>query len=247
LLILIISKSMIKIKDLYQKFKEKVVLNGVSLEINKGEIHFIIGMSGTGKTVLVKHIVGLLKPVKGKVVFEDKEVAALKENELKELRKKITYVFQHSTLFDNLTLYENINLPIIKNKLKTAPDKYIKLVNIEKYKNSYPYEVGESIKKRAAIARGLAMNPDYIIYDEPTTGLSFSEARNIDNLIFEMSRKLNITAIVISHDLYSIMSIADKITMLHNGRIILTGTKEDFKKSDIDTVKQFINSYSADL
>jgi len=278
---------MINIKNLSQKFNKKLVLDDISLDIKKGDIHFVIGTSGTGKTVLVKHLVGLLKPYKGEIIFENKDITKLKEKGLNKVRKKITYVFQHSTLFDNLTLYENIELPLIKTKIDThnhktethnhqvethdhqvemhdhqvetygraslpqndhmsSPvsqlvEKYLKLVGIEEYKNKYPYEIGDSIKKRTAIARGLAMNPEYIIYDEPTTGLTFADARNIDNLIFEMSRKLNVTAIVISHDLKSIFSIADRITMLYQGKILLDGTKEDFKNSRNEIVQQFIN------
>jgi len=233
---------MIKIENLSQKFNDNIVLNDISLNIETGKIHFIIGMSGTGKTVLVKHIVGLLKPANGKVIFENKDITKLKQREMEKIRKKITYIFQHSTLFDNLTLYENIKLPLIKNKLKGDANKYLNLVGIQEYKNKYPYEIGESIKKRTAIARGLAMSPEYIIYDEPTTGLSFSDARNIDNLISDMAKRLNVTAIVISHDLKSIFSIADRITMLHEGKVLLDGTIEDFKNSKNEIIQQFINA-----
>jgi phospholipid/cholesterol/gamma-HCH transport system ATP-binding protein len=240
---------MIKIENLSQKFNDKPILDNISLEIEKEKIHFIIGTSGTGKTVLVKHIIGLLKPLSGRILFENVDITKLKEREIEKIRKKITYIFQHSTLFDNLTLYQNIELPLIKNKtpkknIQTLVDKYLKLVNIDDYRDKYPYEIGESIKKRTAIARGLAMNPEYIIYDEPTTGLSFSDARNIDNLIFNMSRELKATAIVISHDLKSIFSIADRITMLYKGSILLDGTIGDFKNSNNEIVKQFINAKS---
>ena len=239
---------MIKIENLSKKFNDNLVLDDISLNIKKGEIHFIIGTSGTGKTVLVKHIVGLLKPDSGKISFENVNITKLKEKEMKKIRKKITYIFQHSTLFDNLTLYENIELPLIKGKHKSVThtkaevEKYLKLVNIEEYKSKYPYEIGESIQKRTAIARGLAMNPEYIIYDEPTTGLTYADARNIDNLIFDMSRETNVTAIVISHDLKSIFSIADRITMLYKGKILLDGTISDFKNSKNEIVQQFINA-----
>jgi len=239
---------MIKIQNLSKSFKENLILDDISLDINKSKIHFIIGVSGTGKTVLVKHIVGLLSPDKGEIIFDNVDITKLKEKEVKKIRKKITYVFQHSTLFDNLTLYQNIELPIVKmhghasqRDIKKEIKKYMKLVKIEEYQDKYPYELGESIKKRTAIARALAMNPEYIIYDEPTTGLTYSDARNIDNLIFEMSRKLNVTAIVISHDLESIFSIADRITMLHKGKILLDGTKKDFKNSKNEIINQFIN------
>ncbi len=233
---------MIKIENLSQKFNDNLVLDDVSLNIEKGKIHFIIGMSGTGKTVLVKHIVGLLKPVKGRVIFENKDITKLKQREMDKIRKKITYIFQHSTLFDNLTLYENVKLPLVKNKLDGDVNHYLKLVGIEEYKNKYPYEIGESIKKRTAVARGLAMSPEYIIYDEPTTGLSYSDARNIDNLILNMAKELNVTAIVISHDLKSIFSISDRITMLYKGKILLDGTINDFKNSKNGIIQQFINA-----
>ena len=232
---------LIKIENLSQKFNDNLVLDNISLNIKKGQIHFIIGTSGTGKTVIVKHIVGLLKPVKGKILFENTDITKLKEKEMNKIRKKITYVFQHSTLFDNLTLYENIELPLIKNKIRGEVKKFLKLVNIEEFQNKYPYEIGESIKKRTAIARALAMSPEYIIYDEPTTGLTYSDARNIDNLIDEMSKELNVTAIVISHDLKSIFSIADRITMLYKGKILLDGTIQDFKNSKNEIIQQFIN------
>ena len=238
---------MIKIQKLSKSFNKKLILDEISLNIDKAKIHFIIGTSGTGKTVLVKHIVGLLKPDKGEILFDNVDITKLKEKEMKKIRKKITYVFQHSTLFDHLTLYENIELPLVKVEkhdrvsLPKLIKKYMKLVNIEEYQDKYPYEIGDSIKKRTAIARALAMNPEYIIYDEPTTGLTYADARNIDNLIFEMSRKLNITAIVISHDLESIFSIADRVTMLHKGKILLDDTKETFKNSKNEIIDQFIN------
>ncbi len=239
---------MIEIKNIDKSFNDKKVLKNISFNIQKGEVHFIIGRSGSGKTVLAKNIVGLIRPTSGEVLFDKKNITKLTEKELFTVRKKITYVFQHSTLFDFMTIYQNIEFPILKHnkkikklELSKKVEHYIKELHLTKFKDRYPAEVGLAIQKKTAIARALAMNPEYIIYDEPTTGLEYRDARDIDSMILEMSRKLNITAIVISHDLKSIFSIADKITLIDNGKLIISDKLDNFLRSNHKIVKDILS------
>ena len=238
---------MITIKNLIKNFDKKEVLRDISFNIKKGEIHFIIGRSGSGKTVLAKHIVGLLSPTTGEIFLNELKITGLTEREFFKVRKKISYVFQHSTLFDFMTVYQNVEFPILKNskklkkeKLKERVNKYIKELKLESFIDKYPSEIGLATQKKVAIARALAMEPEYIIYDEPTTGLEYTDARDIDKMIFNMSRKLDVTAIVISHDLESIFSIADKITLIDNGKLITSSIKSDFIKSDNKIIKELV-------
>ena len=241
---------MITIKDISKSFDKKEVLSDISFEIKKGEIHFIIGKSGSGKTVLAKHIVGLLKPTNGQIIFDKKIITTLKEKELVEIRKKISYVFQHSTLFDFMTVYKNIEFPILKHNkkikkddLKKRVEKYISELKLEQFKDKYPAEIGLATQKKVAIARALAMNPEYIIYDEPTTGLEYKDAREIDKMIFEMSRKLDVTAIVISHDLESIFTISDKVTLINQGKLVVSLSKKEFMENNNKIIKELVELY----
>lgn len=238
---------MIEFIDINKSFGPKNVLKGVSFSIYDGEVFFIIGQSGVGKSVLIKHVVGLLKPDHGTVLMDKQDITQLKEKEYYPIRKKCAMVFQNSTLFDSFNCIDNVAFPIQKHqkiKLKQARQlahNYLKEVGMEEYAYNYPSTLGDGMKKRVAIARALAIKPSKILFDEPTTGLDPVSSRKIDKLIRKLSDKFKVTCVVVSHDLESIFSIADRIVMLYQGKIKLIGTKENFKNSSDPIISQFIN------
>jgi len=238
---------MIKIKDLYKSFGEKHVLNGVNLEIQAGETIVIIGRSGEGKSVLIKHIVGLLNPDSGYVEVENQRVNDLNIFELYELRKKFGFLFQGSALFDSMTVEENIALPLIESKnsyTKVEIDKAVaeklELVDLPGVQQLKPSELSGGMKKRVGLARALITNPEYILYDEPTTGLDPIMSDSIDNLIKDLSEKLSVTSIVVTHDMYSVKNVAHKVAMLHEGIIYFKGTPNELITSRDKTIINFI-------
>lgn len=238
---------MIEVTDLYKTFGTKKVLNGVNLNINKGETLVIIGRSGEGKSVLIKHIVGLLSPDSGTVIFEGQNITELNEKELYALRKQIGFLFQGAALFDSLTVGENISLSLVESDKKYSQsemDKAVKekldLVALPGVENMKPSELSGGMKKRVALARALISNPQYIFYDEPTTGLDPIMSDSIDNLIKELADKLNVTSVVVTHDMYSVKNVADKVAMLHEGKIYFTGTPDELINSKDQTIVDFI-------
>ncbi len=238
---------MIEIKDLHKSFNNKQVLNGVNLEIKTGETIVIIGRSGCGKSVLIKHIVGLLIPDSGTVKVENQIVSELNEKELYNLRKKFGFLFQGAALFDSMTVEENISLPLVesdngmtKKEITNAVKEKLELVELPGSENLKPAELSGGMKKRVGLARALITNPDYILYDEPTTGLDPIMSDSIDNLIKELTNKLNVTSIVVTHDMYSVKNVADKVAMMHNGVIYFTGSQQELLDSNDLVIKDFI-------
>lgn len=238
---------MIEIVNLKKSFNGKKVLDGINLKINKGETIVIIGRSGCGKSVLLKHIVGLLNPDEGIVKVEDKIVNQLKEKELYELRKKFGFLFQGSALFDSMTVGENVALSLIESEMQYSEDELLKLVkeklslvgleNIEKLK---PSELSGGMKKRVALARALITNPEYILYDEPTTGLDPIMSDSIDLLIKELSEKLKVTSIVVTHDMFSVINVAHRVAMIYEGKIYFEGKPEEILNSKDPIIYEFI-------
>ncbi len=238
---------MIKIQNLHKSFGENKVLNGIDLEINAGETLVIIGRSGCGKSVLIKHIVGLLRPDSGHVTVEGMDVNELNDKELYELRKKFGFLFQGAALFDSMTVYENIALPLVessngysKNEIDKAVGEKLDLVGLPGAEDLKPAELSGGMKKRVGLARALITDPDYILYDEPTTGLDPIMSDSIDNLIKELSGKLNATAVVVTHDMYSVKNVADKVAMIHEGLIHFTGAPKDLLSSKDKVITDFI-------
>ncbi len=243
---------MIEIKDLHKSFNNKQVLNGVNLEIKTGETIVIIGRSGCGKSVLIKHIVGLLTPDSGTVKVENQIVNELNEKELYGLRKKFGFLFQGAALFDSMTVEENISLPLVesdnvmtKNEITDAVKEKLELVEMPGSENLKPAELSGGMKKRVGLARALITNPDYILYDEPTTGLDPIMSDSIDNLIKDLTNKLNVTSIVVTHDMYSVKNVADKVAMMHNGVIYFTGSQTELLNTDDLVIKDFIKRTGA--
>jgi len=240
----------IEFRDIWKAFGDKPVLRGMSLEIEAGQVMFIIGTSGVGKSVTIKLLVGLLRLDRGEIHWGDTRLDALGETELMPLRKRIGMVFQNATLFDSLTLAENVALPLRKHKgmrmreaLREAEAR-LDQVGMAEFARRHPAELSIGMRKRAAIARTLSLDPEVVLFDEPTTGLDPVSARRIDRLIRDLSDSSGVTSIVVSHDLASIFSIADRIAFLYQGRVHLVGAPADFRGSPDPVVQQFITGRS---
>lgn len=237
----------IKIRDLYKSFEGIEVLKGINLDINSGEITVIMGRSGCGKTVLVKHIVGLLKPDRGTILYKTKDVFSMNEQERKQMLKEFGFLYQSGALFDSMNVRNNVAFPLIEHTSMTekAIDERVKEVlrslGLSHVEDKIPAELSGGMKKRVALARAIVLNPQVIIFDEPTTGLDPVMCDIIDNLIIRTRDEFGITCIVITHDVQSTFKIADKIAMMYDGKIIEEGKVEDFKNSANPVVQQFIN------
>jgi phospholipid/cholesterol/gamma-HCH transport system ATP-binding protein len=236
----------IQFRNLKKSFGPKVVLNDVSFDVNDGEVFFIIGASGAGKSVCIKHLVGLLKPDTGNVILDGEDIAQLTEEQFYRVRMKVAMVFQHSTLFDSMTCEENVALPLKKHKNMRDKQaiaearKRLEQVHMAEFGHKFPAELGDGMRKRVAIARALTMEPRYVLFDEPTTSLDPVSARRVDRLIRELSDKLGVTSIVVSHDLVSIFTVADRIAMIYQTKLKMLGTPDDFKNTPDPVVQQFI-------
>jgi phospholipid/cholesterol/gamma-HCH transport system ATP-binding protein len=237
---------MIEFKNVRKSFGPKQVLADVSFDVGDGEVFFIIGQSGVGKSVLIKHLIGLLYPDGGEIWLDGEEVSRFNEEQMYPVRMKCAMVFQHSTLFDSMTCAENVALPLRKHKgmkpreALTEARQRLDQVHMREFADRFPPELGDGMRKRVAIARALTLDPRYVLFDEPTTSLDPVSARRVDRLIRELSDTLGVTSVVVSHDLVSIFSIADRIVMLYQGLVRMIGTREDFRKSADGVVQQFI-------
>jgi phospholipid/cholesterol/gamma-HCH transport system ATP-binding protein len=237
---------MIEIKDVHKNFEGIQVLTGVDLTIQKGETMVIIGRSGCGKSVLLKHIIGLLKPDRGEILVDGEDVTTYNDGQLNKLRQKFGMLFQASALFDSMTVDENVGLGLrehtkipeaeIKEKVKAT----LKLVGLFGIEEKKPAELSGGMKKRVGLARAIAMDPKYVLYDEPTTGIDPIMADVINELIIDLRNTLSITSIAVTHDMVSAYKIADRIAMLYDGKIIFIGTPEETKNTDHPVVRQFI-------
>jgi phospholipid/cholesterol/gamma-HCH transport system ATP-binding protein len=238
---------MIEFIDIHKAFGSKRVLQGASLSVEKGEVMFIIGQSGAGKSVLVKHLVGLLRPDSGQVLLDGEDVTNLTEKEFYRIRMKCSYVFQNSTLFDSMSLLDNVALPIRKHQKVTQKRARelamakLALVNMEDEADRFPADFGDGMRKKVAIARALTLDPEFVIFDEPTTGIDPISANIVDRLITDLSERLGVTSIVVSHDLRSIFGVADRVAMLYKGKFILDGPPSAYRTTDNEIVQQFIN------
>lgn len=236
----------IEFRNVHKSFGDKVVLAGVDLKIRNGECFFIIGSSGVGKSVLIKHLVGLIRPDAGEIFLDDREVSRLTEEEFYAVRMKCAMVFQNATLFDSMTCAENVALPLRKHKNMTHDASLVEAkrrlsqVHMEAYAQSFPAELGDGMRKRVAIARALTLEPEFVLFDEPTTSLDPVSARRVDQMIRELCDELHVTSVVVSHDLTSIFSIADRIAMLYKGAVRMLGTPDEFRRTEDAVVQQFV-------
>ncbi|MEZ4392912.1 MAG: ABC transporter ATP-binding protein [Polyangiales bacterium] len=241
---------MIEFREIHKRFGEKVVLSGVSLTVRDGQVCFVIGASGAGKSVLIKHLIGLIRPDSGQILLDGEDVSKLDREALYRVRKVCAMVFQNSTLFDSMTCAENVALPLRKHRglsvREALADARSRLaaVHMDAYADRYPAELGDGMRKRVAIARALTLDPRYVLFDEPTTSLDPVAARRVDRLIRELADRLGVTCVVVSHDLASIFSIADRVAFLYQGTLRMEGTPEEFRASEDPVVRQFVNGFA---
>jgi phospholipid/cholesterol/gamma-HCH transport system ATP-binding protein len=236
----------IQLKDVHKAFGTKEILRGFSLEVHEGETLSVIGASGAGKSVTLKHLVGLIQPDQGEVWVDGQNIAELEGDDLAELRRTVGYVFQFAALFDSMTIEENVAMG-----LRRIPDMYdeeirarvrdcLALVDLEGVEARYPTELSGGMVKRAGLARAIATRPKYLLYDEPTTGLDPITVTIIDRLIIRMSEELGVTGIVITHDMASAYRISDRIAMLHEGRLRTVGTVAETQESTDPLLRAFV-------
>lgn len=237
---------MIEIVDLHKSFGKKQVLTGVNLTVEKGESMVVIGGSGSGKSVLIKHIIGILAPDAGKIRIDGIDITALHENALYEIRKKFGMLFQMAALFDSMTVWENVGFSLLRSKKMTPKEvraiasEKLRLVGLVGVEEVMPSELSGGMRKRVGLARAIAHEPEILLYDEPTTGLDPIMADAINDLIIEMKQRLKVTSIAITHDMNSAYKIADRIAMLYEGKIVETGTPEEIKNTQNALVRQFV-------
>jgi phospholipid/cholesterol/gamma-HCH transport system ATP-binding protein len=239
----------IEFVGVHKSFGGQHVLRGIDLCVFQGEVLYIIGTSGAGKSVTIKHVIGLIGIDQGEIRFEGRPLQGLSERAFYDVRKQCGMVFQHSTLFDSLTVLDNVALPLRKHKklsegaAQAAARDRLTLVGMAPYADHYPAELGDGLRKRVAIARTLTLEPKAILFDEPTTGLDPVSARRVDQLILQLKRA-GVTSVVVSHDLKSIFSTADRIAFIYQGGVYRVGSPNEFLASDDPIVQQFVRGQS---
>ncbi|MBQ6975529.1 MAG: ABC transporter ATP-binding protein [Selenomonadaceae bacterium] len=236
---------MIKIKNVSKYFGAKAALKNINLEIADGETLAIIGGSGSGKSTLLRLMIGLIKPSEGEIWIGDDEISQMNEKEITRVRLKMGMVFQYSALFDSMTVGDNVAFGLVehtdlpKDKIREIVHEKLKQVGLENVENLMPNELSGGMKKRVSLARAIAFGPEIIFYDEPSSGLDPITTNRIDELIISTQKALNVTSIVVTHDMVSACKIADRIAMVYNGDLIAIDTVENFKKIDDPRVKEF--------
>ena len=237
---------MIQIQDLRKSFDGAEVLRGVDFELRDRETLVIIGRSGGGKSVLLKHLCALLRPDAGRVIVDDVDIDPLSESELTPIRKKFGVLFQGGALFDSMTVFENVAFPLREERKLEEPEitkrveQALTIVDLLRAKDKKPAELSGGMRKRAALARACVANPKYILYDEPTTGLDPVLADHINDLVLRTRDQLHVTSLAVTHDMTSAYKIADRIAMLHEGRIHAVGTPKEIQATTDPIVRQFI-------
>lgn len=237
----------IKADDVTKRFGDRAILNGMSLEIYRGETFVIMGGSGCGKSTFLRHLIGALKPDSGRIYLLGKDIAKLNQDEMDKLKKRIGMCFQSAALFDSMTVGENVALALKehtkldKNVIDIVVKMKLELVGLRGFEDLMPAQLSGGMRKRVGLARAIAMDPEIVFYDEPTAGLDPIVAGVIDKLILDLSKKLSITSVVVTHDMKSVFSIADRIAMLYEGRVLEVGSAEEMKRSVNQSVQQFIS------
>ncbi len=238
---------MIQVKNLIKRFGDRAVLDGINLTIPEGKITVIMGGSGCGKSTFLKNLIGLQRPSGGEILIEGRNVALLTEKEFDEVRKKFGMLFQGAALFNSFTVGDNVALPLREHTdlseeiVRIIVKIKLELVGLTGFENFYPHQISGGMKKRVALARAIALDPKIVFYDEPGAGLDPITAAMIDQLILDLSRKLQITSVVVTHEMKSAFRIADQMVVLHRGKVIVEGTPEAVKQSSNPYVRQFIH------
>ncbi len=243
----------IVLKNITKKFGDNVVLDNVSLAIEKGKTTVVIGPSGCGKTILIKHLILLLRPTSGEVYFKGRRIDNLSERKLNEIRTHFGFLFQGGALFDSLSVMENIIFPLRQHceitdwkQVEELVKAKLAMVGLDGFQNYYPANLSGGQRKRVALARAIALNPEVILYDEPTTGLDPIRSDVINELILKLQRELNVTSVVVTHDMTSAYKVADRIIMLHKGKIIADGDADYIRNHPHTIVQHFINGQVSD-
>lgn len=238
----------IRIRGLYKRFGTHQVLEDISFDIERGKVNVVLGASGTGKSVLVKHFIALLRPDEGAVWVDGIDVFSLKTKDLAQFRRKFGMVFQFAALFDSLTVEENCAFPLREHTKKGKAEireivaDRLAALGLHGTQKKYPGELSGGMRKRVGLARALVLEPEILIYDEPTTGLDPLATKNVDDMILTASERYNVTSVVISHDMASVFRIADRITMLHERRVLMSGGADDVRNTAIEYVHRFITT-----
>lgn len=242
------SEVVIEVRNLTKRFGKKLVVDNMSLSIEKGKTTVIIGPSGCGKTVLIKHFIALQRPSEGQVFFQGRRIDDLSEHDLNDIRTRFGYLFQEGALFDSLSVAENIMFPIRQHyrdvkwsEVEEVIKAKLAMVGLDGFQHYYPSNLSGGQRKRVALARAIALNPEVILYDEPTTGLDPIRSDIINELVLKLERDLNVTSVVVTHDMKSAYKVADRIIMLHNGRIIADGNADHIRDHPHPRVQQFIH------
>ena len=243
----------IELEDLCKSFGDKQVLTDINLKIARGKITVIIGGSGSGKTVLVKHIIGLLRPTSGRILVDGEDIAGMGDVEMARIRMKFGMLFQSAALFDSMNVMDNVAFPLVEHtklkgrEIKAMVKEKLEMLGLFNVEHLFPSELSGGMRKRVGLARAVILNPDIVIYDEPTTGLDPISTQNVDEMILEAQEKFNITSVVISHDMASTFRIADHMAMIYQGTILVQGPPEEFIKTDDPRVLEFTTTSGVTL
>jgi len=244
--------ALIELKDLHKRFGRLVVLDGMNLRIEAGESVVVIGASGSGKSVMLKHIVGLLRPDRGEVWFDGQRIDTLPEKTLMSVRERFGFLFQMGALFDSMTVEDNVGFPLVEHT-KLAPEEIrtrvlhkLTMVGLPTVGKKMPAELSGGQRKRVALARAIALEPDVILYDEPTTGLDPIRSDVINELILKLKREMKVTSITVTHDMQSAFKVGDRIVMLHEGKIIFDGSPQDVQSCADPIVQRFVQGEATD-
>lgn len=245
-------EAIIALLDTHKRLGRQQVLDGVSLKLRAGETTVVIGESGVGKSVLLKHIIGLMRPDRGQVFYKHTRIDILPDKALAKFRRNFGFLFQLSALFDSMTAGENIAFPLVQQTKKSGADiqrivkEKLAMVGLDGIQAKMPAQLSGGQKKRVALARAIAMDPEVILYDEPTTGLDPIRADGINGLIRKLQREIHVTSIVVTHDMASVYKVADRIVMLYRGKFIFDGTSEEIRNTRDERVRQFIEGRAGD-
>lgn len=239
-------KAIIKVQDLVKRFGPRTVLNGISFTVERGKTTVIIGGSGCGKSTLLKQMVGYIKPDSGQILYDGVDIVPMNEDQLDPVRRRFGILFQNGALFNSMTVGDNVALPLVEHTrldpkiIRMVVKMKLELVGLRGFEDLKPAQISGGMKKRVGLARAIALDPEIVYYDEPSAGLDPITSAVIDDLMNDLSRKLSITSVVVTHHMSSAFKIADKIIMLHKGKIIAQGTPEQFKESDNPLIQQFV-------
>lgn len=240
-------KVVVSIRDVYKKFGGKAVHDGLSLDVFEGEILTLAGRSGEGKSLLIKMIIGLLRPDSGHIYVFDKDVIRMKERELIKFRRRVGLVFQSAALFDNMNVFDNIAFPLrqhlklSKEAMQQRVAEKLEMVDLNGIEDMMPVELSGGMKKRVGLARAIATNPDILLYDEPTTGLDPTTSNHITKLIKKLQKELRATSIMVTHDMHSVRDITDRMSLLWKGKILASGSWQEMMQSDEPIVRNFMS------